>query len=194
MNVGFWGLPIRLDIRPTDPINTDVSTVETIHQMIAIARLSATLPVIHSVVDSCLKTISSNPSKRDLARAIWWFVKKTVTFCQDEDILANEMGYENDPNQELLIPPMTLLAMPVPMGDCDDFSTLMASILKCAQIPCWFVTIAVDEMEPERFSHVFVKCYLEDEGQFMSMDASHGNVPGWETQRQVYRRMEWLVS
>jgi transglutaminase-like putative cysteine protease len=162
--------------------------------MIALARSSASTPLISSIINSLLVSLPSHPSKRDLARAIWWWVKKHVTFCNDEEILANELGYEKDPMQELLIPPATLLAMPKPMGDCDDFSILTASLLKCAQIPCWFVSIAVDEETPERFSHVFVKCYLEDERQFMTMDVSHGGIPGWETQREVYRRAEWFIG
>jgi transglutaminase-like putative cysteine protease len=192
--VGFWGLPIRLDVRPTDPQNTDTSTVDTIHQMIALAKASANTPVVNSVVNSCIQSLPKTYSNRDLARAIWWWVKRKVTFVTDEEILARHLGYEKDPFQELLIPPVTLLSMPTPMGDCDDFSLLVASLLTCAHIPCWYVAIAVDEDEPSRFSHVFVVCYLSDEDQRMTMDCSHGTVPGWETKRYVYRRMEWQVS
>ena len=144
------------------------------------------------MVDDCLSTLPVKFTKRDLARAIWWWVKGHVTFCQDEEIVANELGYK-DPNQELLIPPITLLQMPTPMGDCDDFSLLTASLLKCAHIPCWYVAIAVDEMEPDRFSHVYIRAYLDDEEQMMAMDVSHGRVPGWETQRKIYRKMEWMI-
>ena len=192
--MSFWGTPIRLDVRPTDPMNTDTSTIDTIHQMIALAKSSANTPVINSVVNSLLVTLPHNYTNRDIARAIWWWVKSHVTFVTDEEILASQLGYEKDPHQELLIAPETLLAMPTPAGDCDDFSTLVASLLLCAQIPCSFVTIAVDEVEPNRFSHVYTKCYLADEGQFMIMDVSHGSIPGWETQRHIFRRMEWSVG
>jgi hypothetical protein len=190
---GFWGLPIRLESRLTNPTNSDISTLDTIHQMIALAKTSATIPQVCYVVNSCLSNIRSNPSKRDIARAIWWWVKNHVKFCEDEDIVENKLGYA-DPNQELLISPAVLLSMPTPMGDCDDFSVLVASLLLCAHIPCWFVTVAVDDTTPERFSHVYVRAYLDDEGQYMAMDCSHGGVPGWETQRKVYRRQEWLVG
>jgi transglutaminase-like putative cysteine protease len=189
---GFFGRHVQLDVRATDPFNSDTSTVDTIRQMIALANVSAKEPLVASVVDSCLVSLSSHPSKRDLARAIWWWVKNHVTFREDEEIVAKELGY-TDPNQELLIPPITLLQMPEPMGDCDDFSLLTASLLKCAHVPCWFVAIAVDEGEPQRFSHVYVRCYLDDEGSYMAMDTSHGMVPGWETSRKVFRRIEWAV-
>ena len=189
---GFFGQPIQLGVRATDPLNSDTSTVDTIHQMIALAKVSANDLLVASVVDSCLATLRSHPSKRDIARAIWWWVKSHVTFREDEEIVAKELGFR-DPNQELLIPPITLLQMPQPMGDCDDYSLLTASLLKCAHIPCWFVVIAVDEWEPERFSHVYVRCYLDDEGTYMAMDVSHGGVPGWETARRIFRKAEFTI-
>jgi hypothetical protein len=51
----------------------------------------------------------------------------------------------------------------------------------------------VDEREPSRWSQVYVKAYLKDEGRFMVMDTSHGGFPGWETSRRKFRRGEWLV-
>ena len=189
---GFFGRPIQLDGRATDPFNSDTSTADTLRQMIGIANVSAKDPLIASVVDSCLVNLSSHPSKRSIARAIWWWVKNHVTFIEDEEIVAKELGFQ-DPNQELLIPPITLLHMPQPTGDCDDFSLLTASLLKCAHIPCWFVAIAVDEVERFRFSHVYVRCYLDDEQTYMAMDTSHGSVPGWETSRRTFRKIEWAV-
>src|ERR1035441_4847947 len=112
----IWGQPITLDVALTDPTNSDISTVDTIQKMIALANISAREPIVCHVVDDCLSTLPVKFTKRDLARAIWWWVKGHVTFCQDEEIVANELGYK-DPNQELLIPPITLLQMPTPMGD-----------------------------------------------------------------------------
>lgn len=189
---GFFGQPIQLGVRATDPLNSDTSTVDTIHQMIALANVSAKEPLVASVVDSCLVSLSSHPNKRDIARAIWWWVKNHVTFREDEEIVAKELGY-TDPNQELLIPPITLLQMPQPMGDCDDHSLLIASLLKCAHIPCVYIAVAVDESDPNRFSHVYVKAWLDDERVWMVMDASHGTIPGWETTRQKFRVAEWIV-
>lgn len=190
----FWGQPIRLDVTPTDPIDTDKSTLDTIGQMIHLAEYSSTTPLIQSIVNDLLYKLPKQHSNRDLARSIWYWVKKHVKFVEDETILVQELGYASDPNQELLIPPETLLGMEVPQGDCDDFSMLVASLLKGAGIPCWFVTIAVDGGQPWRWSHVFVVAYLADEGGKMTMDVSHGSIPGWETQKLVYRRMEWLVN
>lgn len=192
--MNFWGQAVSLDVRATDPTNTDKSTVDTIQQMITLAKYSSRNVYLHSVVNDLIANLPAHHTNRDLARAIWWWVKKSVKFVEDEAILAQQLGYEKDPNQELLIPPEVLLGMDEPQGDCDDFSMLTASLLLVASIPCWFVTIAVDQDQPWRFSHVFVVAYLGDEGGKMTMDVSHGGVPGWETQKTVYRRMEWLVS
>lgn len=193
--MGFWGQPITLDVRQTDPMDTDVSTVQTLEQMKSLAIESATSPLIAHVVNTCLiNTAKKNPTNREIARAIWWWVKSHVQFERDENILARELGYEKDPNQELLIMPTTLIMMPQPMGDCDDFSMLTGALCVCAGIPYWYVAIAEDEREPERFSHVYGKCYLVSERQFMNMDVSFGTVPGWETNRTQFRRLECFVG
>lgn len=193
--MGFWGSPIQLDVRPTNPMDTDVSTVDTLQQMKALAIESAPSPLIASVLNTCLvSTAKRNPSNREIARAIWWWVKNHVRFERDEVILARELGYEKDPNQELLIVPTTLIMMPTPMGDCDDFAMLTGALCLCAHIPYWYVAIAEDENEPNRFSHVYGKCYLPDEQRFMNMDVSFGTTPGWETSRTQYRRAECFVG
>ena len=189
--MGFWGLPIQIETRPTDPMNTDVSVEDTIRVMISLARYCSNSPEVTHVVNACLlKLRTSKPTKKDLAREIYWWIKNHVKFRRDEDINTQELGYR-DPNQELLITPMVLLNMPQPMGDCDDFSLLLTSCLVCAHIDCGFVTVAVDEMEPMRFSHVY--CYAIVESGKIYLDASHGSFPGWETDRVKFRKVEWQV-
>lgn len=191
--MGFWGIPIVLEKRATNPQDTDISTVDTIQQMQVLARSCANHPLIASVIDSLLSQLRSRkPSKQDIARQVWWWVKNHVRFETDESILARELGYEKDPYQELLISPIALLQMPQPTGDCDDFAMLIAALLLCAHIPCKYCAIAVDQDQPWRFSHVYTIAMLDDSQ--MVMDVSHGSVPGWETKRQQFRRAEWLVS
>ena len=82
--------------------------------------------------------------------------------------------------------------MPEPMGDCDDFSMLVASFLTILGLPVWFVAVAADRDEPDRFSHVYVRTESKDCGSVV-MDCSHGAYPGWETDLQ-FRRLEWRVN
>lgn len=189
--MGFWGEAVRVQTVATDPLNNDVSTADTIQQMIAIARVSSRTPFVAEVVDRIIQSLGNRPTNTDLVRAIYRFVKATVTFCEDETILGSQMGYV-DVNQELLITPMALLSMPHPMGDCDDFSTLVATLCVAVSIPVWFVTVAVDELQPFRFSHVYCKALVD--GKYIMLDASHGGYPGWETNRPKFRRAEWFVN
>jgi transglutaminase-like putative cysteine protease len=190
--MGFWGIPVSISSVATNPVDTDVSTVDTIHKMIAIARTSSSDSSVVHEVNTLLSNLHSNPSKREIARAIYLWIKSHVKFEEDEKILASQLGYE-DVHQELLISPPVLLSMPKRMGDCDDFSMLAASMLLAAQIPCGFVTIAVDKNEPNRFSHVFVKCYLTDEGNAVNFDCSHGTHLGWMYKGPIYRYLEWKI-
>jgi hypothetical protein len=189
--VGFWGVPIAVQSRPTDPINTDVSTVDTIQQMMALARVSSHSSKITSIVDSLIRNLPKKPSQLDLVRAIYWWIKNHIAFKQDEEILGEHLGYQ-DVNQELLIAPDLLLSMPNPTGDCDDFSVLAASFMLACKIPVWFVAVAVDQEQPKRYSHVY--CKVLADGEIIPFDASHGTTLGWETKQRVFRRMEWLVS
>ena len=191
LDMGFWGIPITVNAVPTNPINTDISTRDTVQQMIAIARISSHSPQVASVVDSLLRSLPKNPATLDLVRAIFWWIKNHISFVEDEEILGQQLGYK-DVNQELLIPPDTLLSMPTPMGDCDDFAMLAASFMLACSVPVWFVTVAVDPEQPGRFSHIYCKVMVDNSP--IAFDASHGAMLGWETKQNVFRRMEWLVN
>lgn len=189
--MNFWGTPVQIVTMPTSPVDNDRSTLETIHQMIAIAGVCARDQRIHAIADNLIRSLPNKPTETDLARAIFWWIKNRVEFREDESILSREMGY-SDPNQELLISPIALLAMPQPQGDCDDFSMLVATLCLATGIHCWYVTVAVDEESPNRWSHVYVQAMVD--GHRITLDASHGSCPGWETRRTKYRRAEWFVG
>lgn len=190
--MGFWGIPVDVVAVPTNPIDSDVSTVDTIQKMRWLARKSSSNPKVVQAVEECITRLHSGYSRRDLVRSIYWWIRTHVTFCEDEEILAQVLGYQ-DVNRELLVSPPVLLSMPRPMGDCDDFSTLCAAMLGCVSVPVKFIVIACDKEDHNRFSHVYCAAYLEDEQQWIPFDASHGKQLGWEYQGEVYRRVEWLV-
>jgi transglutaminase-like putative cysteine protease len=187
--MSYWGMPVTIAVQPANPIDTDLSTQQTIERMIDIARSSSSSPKIRNVVNSCLSDLPDNPTNKDLARKLFYWCKNNVRFVEDEKVLAQKLGYK-DVYQELLIVPDVLLSMPTPMGDCDDYSMLLASLLVCAQIPCCFTAIAVDANQPERFSHVYVTALLD--GKWCAMDVPYGNTLGWE--KKGFRRMDWRVN
>jgi transglutaminase-like putative cysteine protease len=192
--MGLWGTPVQVSVRSTNPINTDRSTADTIQQMKAIARISAHSPRVGYVAYVISLGLPSDASQRDIARAIWHWVHDNVRFVLDEDLMS-QMGIDVwHPTKELLITPDTLLSMPQPSGDCDDFSTLTAALLLHFHIRCCFVTIAADDQEPGKWSHVYCRAYLSDEprGSYINMDASHGQWPDWESPKWK-RKKEWFI-
>jgi transglutaminase-like putative cysteine protease len=195
----LWGSSIRLSKTPANPYNSDISTYQTVEIMKRLAKASASSPTIAAAILSATdNNPQSVPSIRALARCIFYWVKGHVLFTEDEVLLYRGLGIEKV-DKELLIVPEALLAMPVPMGDCDDFSLLTASLLLGCSIPCSYVTIAADEETPEKFSHIYVKVYLTDEvdntngrARELALDCSHGSYPGWEYQG-AFRKQEWFI-
>lgn len=184
----MWnGYRVRTTDVPTSS-NVDESTVQTIHAMIALVISSADSPAVSHVVNTLLVSLPSHPSNLDITRAVFRWVKGKMRFEEDEEVLA-KMGYEKV-DKELLISPELLILMDHPSGDCDDYSTLLATLLYALHIPVWFVVIAADEELPWKWSHVY--CATVIEGRRIPLDASHGNLVGWE-HTPAFRKMEIRV-
>ena len=194
LSQAFTGLGVRVTSAPTNPYNTDKSVADTIAQMARIARASKRSPIVVAAVQDAVKGLTRTADDESICRAIFHWIKGHISFVQDEAINAYAFGMNefqaND--TELLITPETLLSMPIPMGDCDDFSTLTASMLLTLDFKVAFVTIAADSEMPEMLSHVYVKVWLDDENRGMYLDCSHGPYPGWETSKYT-RKLEWGI-
>ena len=189
-----WGQPIAVRRARTNPFNNDVSTAATIRAMSRVARECANDPLVVQATGQALS--AGAYSQRMAASAIFHWVRSHITFVEDEELMYKQFGIAPaELDKELLIIPPVLLAMPEPMGDCDCFSMLLASMLLCAGITPYFVTVAADAEEPRKFSHVYVCACLRDEGTHMCLDA--GNrfsmvPPGWEAS-EVTRKAIWAV-
>ena len=194
---------IHIDRTPANPLDSDSSTIQTVELMSRLARASSHSPIVQYALSLALSELPADSSSRVICRAIYSWIKANVQFSEDEALIWQGLGI-SQVDKELLIPPDTLLRMPIPMGDCDDFSLLGASMLLAAGIPCSFVTIAADPNEPDKFSHIYLKACILDEGSIenqdgetkpleLCFDASHGNYLGWEYQGYT-RKAEWRVS
>lgn len=189
-----WGQPIRVERTRTNPYSNDVSTAATVRIMRGIARKCASDPLVMAATAQALATGAR--SQRDAASAIFYWVRGNVRFVEDEQLMYEQLGVAPERlDKELLIIPPVLLSMPQPMGDCDCFSLLIASMLLCAGIQPYFVTVAADADDPQKFSHIYVCACLSDEGTHMCLDA--GNrlqlvPPGWEAS-EVTRKAIWAV-
>lgn len=178
----------------TNGMNSDVSVRDTIHLMASIARASARSMLIAQAIKDAIKDLDSRASDAEICRAIFYWIKSHISFVEDET--TNQylgMTSEQANDTELLITPESLLSMNHPQGDCDDFSTLCASMLLALGFHCAFVTIAADSTMPKMLSHVYVKAWLEDENRGLYMDCSHGPVPGWEHSAYT-RKVEWGIN
>lgn len=185
---------LPLSVQRTNPYDTDISTADTIVQMSKYARTYCHDPLVIGATQDALQYGYSD--QRDIATAIFYWIRTHIAFVEDEELMYNELGIPyQDLDKELLITPPVLLSMRYPMGDCDDFSILGASMLLACGIQPYFITVAAAADEPSKFSHVYVCAYLSDEDTLVCMDAGNRfeNIPvGWEPQN-IYRKAVFPV-
>jgi len=168
--------------------------------MRALAISGSHSPHIRAIANECLRQSTNQEDIRGLVRCIYHWVKGHITFAEDEAIAHTLLGVSYDSMNtpegaiDLIIAPEVLVQMTNPVGDCDCFSTLLASILLALEFHAWFVSIKVDPSEPDRWSHVYVMTYLPDEETTVALDASHGNYLGWEKTNGVFERKEWYIG
>lgn len=192
----IWGRPIAIESTRTNRWNSDVATADTIGIMQGHARQYATDPSVVLALREACAALGPYASHRDIAGAIFHWIRQNIQFVEDESIMYEQLGVAPEElDKELLIAPPLLLAMPQPMGDCDDFSLLTACMLMGAGMRPYFVTVAADAGDPRKFSHIYVCVRLEDEDGFLCLDPGNRLTavwPGWEVSR-VTRKAIWPV-
>lgn len=197
----------------TSPHSNLASTQDTIAIMQQLVTESLPTPQIAQVAHTI--ALSLNPNSRsteDICRKVFWWVKSHTRLVEDEWTLVDRLGHSREdllygPGKELLLSPAYLVLQDDAerQGDCDDFSTLAATLLIRLGVPrtnVYFITIATDAQAPMDFTHVYLKVRTPDiNGQafrwtdasavpMMALDCSHGKYPGWET-KDRYNEMLW---
>lgn len=76
------------------------------------------------------------------------------------------------------------------IGDCDDFSILMCSILGTVGHRTRLVTISNHAEDPDQFSHIFPEVQLEN-GKWMPMDAGRKRPAYGKGPNNYFRRRNW---
>jgi hypothetical protein len=138
----------------------------------------------------------------DPITGIWNHIKRSLQFRQDSDI-ADDLDTQ-DPRikdvVEVFIRPVdqALLIQLRGMGveDCDGYTLYGACLLLVCGIHCKLVTIAADNDDPTRFSHIYVAAYVTDAAgasERIPLDFSHGPYMGWEGPH-LGRIREWPVE
>lgn len=187
----FGPVPVTLGRIPTDPASVETSTRDTVVEMSRVAQASARHPVVQRAVQEALAPLPRSWDIKERVKAVYAWVQHRVEFTDDEGVLARVWGYAPE-DAEMIVHPELLLSMPKPMGDCDDQSTLLASMLLHLPVGVRFVTVAADPEQPDRWSHVYVRVALPCD-EVMALDPSHGAYAGWE-ESNVFRRKEWIVK
>ena len=188
----FGSIPSTVRTTRTNHLSNDVSTVDTVREMIRVAKQSSSDEVVGSAVQMALGNLPVSASAEDQVEAIFNWVQHNIKFVEDGEVLQELFGLD-DSKADLIIAPPRLLTMPVPAGDCDCFSTLLASMLLSANknVGVAFRTTASDSSRPNDYSHVYVVATLPC-GREVPLDASHGDYAGWETS-EVYRKQTYSV-
>lgn len=189
---GLFGVvPSNIRAFRTDSRNNYVSTADTIAEMKRVAISSSQHPVVIQAVNIALRNLPSDASLIEQSAAIFSWVKSHVRFVKHEQQQYELFGL--GPDNQLLITPERLLTMPNPSGDCANYSMLLAAMLISLGwgLGISFVTVGADPNEPQRYSHVYVIAKYPC-GKVISLDGSHGDYFGWETQ-DVSKKKEWNV-
>lgn len=170
------------------PDDSDGQVQRVVELMTRYAEEDSGTPAIQAQAQ---QAVQANPS--DPLQGVFDLVRGQMRFIKDE-ITTDAFGHLSTwkPFVEALIRPVDVASEErFRFGDCDDFSMYTACLLTNLGIPCSFVTIAADQSDPSRFSHVYVAAYPN--GERVAMDTSHGQYPGWEAPG-AFRVVEWPVG
>lgn len=189
-------IAVGTDYVPDDP---DGQVAATIQLMRRYANEDAQSPAIRRDLQQALGGRDPRSlSQLEIVDRVFHWVKGRLTFMDDGGLAGMAPGLHNPqaPVVEVLIRPRDMAVMCEQgachrVGDCDDFSMYTAALLGAAGVKSSFVTVAADQAEPDRYSHVYVAAYPD--GQRVPMDTSHGPRPGWET-GAITRIQEWPLG
>lgn len=165
------------------PDDDEARTAHTISLMAEYVRQDAKAPIVRQAAYQAISHLAGRDARQE-AIAVWQWVRSRVRFVHDSDFAIGD-------DAEVLVRPVDLLRMPQPSGDCDDFSMLVAALLRALGIPSAFVTVAADPRSADQYTHVYVVAMLPNGP--LALDASHGPSPGWEPKPQGKRRV-WPID
>lgn len=172
------------------PASSDVdrATRQTVEKMCGYIRSAAADPAVIACADYAWRHFGmSLPSPAMKAWAVFWWVKHSIKFRSDEATMFR-VGLADE--QDLLIDPSVLVRMADPAEDCDGFTMLGSAMLRVLGVPVAIVTVAADQGDRSRWSHVFPVALMPT--GILPLDMSHGAGPGWMVPREhIFRWQAW---
>ena len=178
--------PIRYHATPLSE-DPDSQVIQTIDLMRDYIREDTDSAPIQREARHLAATGSGDPCSD-----VFWHIKNKVRFQRDETTAAPVQFLVDGEIVEVLIRPQDLAGMGAPVEDCDGFAQYAPTLLRALGVPCNLVTVAVDERDPDKYSHVYAACYPN--GERVALDTSHGPYPGWECPNLFGKRREWPID
>jgi len=183
----------------------NIATQQTVEEMVRQIRQAARDPLVQQCAVNAVRAFQGGPawwgarfdpfsSAQCMADSCWWWCKHYLRFVHHGSMFEAWSADLGDPRTklQLLIAPDVLVRMKRMEGDCAIYTMMLCAMLASLGIQFEIVTLAVDQMQPEIFSHVFARAVLPD-GRRESLDASHGDYPGWQVPaRDIHR--EWTFD
>lgn len=156
----------------------DPGVQQTIRQMCKLIAQGKQDPKVHELAAQilrCARVAAYDWTGEAQAVFDWWH--KNIRFTRDVD------------GHETLHAPADILRLGI--GDCDDFTVGICSLLKTIGADCRIVTIAVD---PEgEFSHVYPEVILPS-GRSIALDAARQSAAFGKSPERWTRKRVWSVD
>lgn len=155
----------------------DAGTSQTIAAMRGLIDQGKRDPTIHELAARIIRGSAVAPFDfRGEVNAIFAWVRHNVRFTRD--VYGDEALHT--------APEIVRLGI----GDCDDFTVLLCSLLETAGHHTRIVTISSNASDPEAFSHVFPEVELPN-GQWLAVDAGRKRAAVGKSPEHYFRRREW---
>src|SRR5271156_2269952 len=143
-------------------------TAETLKEMAKLARNGSKDAIVIQVASELVRDLAQYDRVGEIV-ALHAFVRDSIR-------------YTNDPlDMELVRTPRAILEMGV--GDCDDKSILLSSLLRCIGRPSRFIAVQMKGMAG--FSHVYVETPLGS--KWIPLETIRPVGPGWAPTNVIKR-------
>lgn len=177
--------------------NPDEQVARTMRRMGELATEDAANPIFQAFAARTFAGIDPS-DKRAIVERAYDTVSGAIQF-QNDEVSGAGLGDASPPDLvEFIVRPVDMcgyIDQGIAIGDCDDFSMLLAALLATQGIATKFCTVAADGRAPDQFSHVYCVAYID--GERIPLDASHGHLVGGfggEVPNRYGKLQEWATD
>jgi len=159
----------------------DAGTAQTIREMRRLIEQGKKDPDIHTLAakilrDACVLAEYAPAGEMLAVKAVYDSVMRNIRYTPDVT------------GKETLHGAIDIVRLRI--GDCDDFTILICSLLETIGKTTRIVTISSHSDDPKQFSHVFPEVYVSDRG-WIPLDVARKAAAFAKGPEHYYRRREW---